>query len=103
MKKLKLSFLSLLLFAACMSPPRTTTSEERAWATVLLNKVVTAVTLLQATGGVEDEHAQLALSQVDELRDRVTLSATHPVIWPEVVDTVTTMALQWGIELATKD
>lgn len=95
--KTKLLTLAVLALASCQMQQRTTTSNERAWANLAINKVVLGITALQAAGTIDPEDAQLALAQLNDLRELVDSSATHEVTWVEVVDRVLTIAAQWAI------
>lgn len=93
-----------LLFAGCQLPPsRTTTADERTWATILLNKVSLVVALQEAQDKISAEDAARARSQIEALRDRVTASEITPVSWVELTDTLTTFALEWAIDLPPQD
>lgn len=95
--------MALLLASCTLGPSRTSTEQERAWANITINKLVVAITALQANGNIEGEQAALALQQLQELREVVEQSADRPVIWLEVFDRITTIALQWAIPLPPRN
>lgn len=89
-----------LLFAlvstqSCATPARTTTADERANLTSLLNKAELALEAAIATGAVRAEDAPHARDDVKELRKMIADSATIPTSIGDVQDEIAKLALRW--------
>lgn len=87
--------LPILVLAACTTPPRTSTIEERAFATETLTLVETAIVAASLTGKVPAEDVALANRQLQELRDLVASSEHTPTSWSSILSRVTLLAAAW--------
>jgi len=92
-----LSLSALLLLAACMTPPRTSTVLERAEISTMITTVQTALIIMQANGTIEPEEFQLASQQLAQIRQEVIASEHTAVGWGDIVLRVANIAAQWAI------
>lgn len=93
----------LFLVVGCATPPRTLTAEERQTAHQTLLNVETALIVLKAAGKINEEDFNLAISQVNHLRQEVENAAVKPIDWAFVLQQITNLAVQWVIPPAPEN
>lgn len=93
--KLTCAALLLAVLAACSTPPRVTTPEERATAMTTIALVESTVTALHVAGRLDTARFTLAQQQIGELRALVAQSADTPLAIADLTLRVTNLAVAW--------